>query len=47
MFLAFGVRHHPRGSRRPTVYQLAHRRLHGQLPGRCMINTGAAVSWES
>lgn len=34
MFLAFGVRHHPRGSRRPTVYQLAHQRLHGQLPRR-------------
>jgi hypothetical protein len=32
MFLAFGVRHHPQGSRRPTVYQLAHQRLHGQLP---------------
>ncbi len=28
-FLAFGVRHHPRGSNAPTVYQLAHRRLHG------------------
>lgn len=24
MFLAFGVRHHPQGSQRPTVYQLAH-----------------------
>lgn len=33
-FLAFGVRHHPQGSRRPTVYQLAHQRLHGQLPRR-------------
>lgn len=32
MFLAFGVRHHPRDSRRPTVYQLAHRRLHGRAP---------------
>jgi hypothetical protein len=30
-YLAFGVRHHPRGSRRPTVYQLAHQRLHGPL----------------
>lgn len=28
-FLAFGVRHHPRGSNAPTVYQFAHRRLHG------------------
>jgi hypothetical protein len=28
MFLAFGVRHHPRGSQRPTVYQLAHQRMH-------------------
>ncbi len=33
-YLAFGVRHHPRGSRRATVYQLAHQRLHGRLPGR-------------
>lgn len=28
-FLAFGVRHHPQGSNAPTVYRLAHRRLHG------------------
>jgi hypothetical protein len=34
MFLAFGVRHHPRGSQRPTVYQLAHQRLHDQPPRR-------------
>jgi hypothetical protein len=34
MFLAFGVRHHPQGSQHPTVYQLAHQRLHGQLPRR-------------
>jgi hypothetical protein len=27
-YLAFGVRHHPRDSNAPTVYQLAHRRLH-------------------
>jgi hypothetical protein len=33
-FLAFGVRHHPRSSRRPTVYQLAHLRMHGQPPPR-------------
>jgi len=33
-FLAFGARHHPRGSQRPTVYQLAHQRLHGQPPPR-------------
>lgn len=33
-YLAFGVRHHPQGSQRPTVYQLAHQRLHGQLPQR-------------
>lgn len=26
-FLAFGVRHHPRGSNAPTVYEIAHRRL--------------------
>jgi hypothetical protein len=34
MFLAFGVRHHPQGSQHPTVYQLAHQRLHGQPPRR-------------
>jgi hypothetical protein len=28
-FLAFGVRHHPPGSNAPTVYQIAHDRLHG------------------
>ncbi|HEX5309761.1 MAG TPA: hypothetical protein VFW38_11860 [Solirubrobacteraceae bacterium] len=33
-FLAFGVRHHPQDSRRPTVYQLAHQRLHGEPPRR-------------
>jgi hypothetical protein len=33
-YLAFGVRHHPRDSRRPTVYQRAHERLHGQPPRR-------------
>lgn len=32
-YLAFGVRHHPRGSHAQTVYQLAHRRLHDQPPG--------------
>jgi hypothetical protein len=32
-YLAFGVRHHPRGYHAQTVYQLAHRRLHGQPPG--------------
>lgn len=32
-YLAFGVRHHPRGSHAQSVYQLAHRRLHGQPPG--------------
>jgi hypothetical protein len=34
MFLAFGVRHHPRDSQRSTVYQLAHQRLHGEPPRR-------------
>jgi hypothetical protein len=29
-FLAFGVRHQPRNSNAPTVYQLAHRRLHDE-----------------
>jgi hypothetical protein len=29
VLLAVGVRHHPRGSNAPTVYQLAHRRLYG------------------
>lgn len=33
-YLAFGVRHPPRDSRRPTVYQLAHQRLHGRPPRR-------------
>lgn len=28
-YLAFGVRHHPKGSHAETVYQIAHRRLHG------------------
>ncbi len=28
-YLGFGVRHHPPGSHALTVYQLAHRRLHG------------------
>jgi hypothetical protein len=33
-YLAFGVRHHPRGSQSSTVYQLAHERLHGTPPAR-------------
>jgi hypothetical protein len=28
-YLAFGVRHHPKGSHAETVYQVAHRRLNG------------------
>lgn len=28
VFAAFGIRHHPRGSNAPTVYEIAHRRLH-------------------
>jgi hypothetical protein len=31
-YLAFGVRHHPRDSNAQTVYEIAHRRLHGKLP---------------
>jgi len=27
-YLAFGVRHHPADSNAPTVYEIAHRRLH-------------------
>jgi hypothetical protein len=27
-YLAFGVRHHPAGSNAPTLYEIAHRRLH-------------------
>lgn len=27
VYAAFGVRHHPRGSNAPTVYQIAHDRL--------------------
>jgi hypothetical protein len=33
-YLAFGARHQPKESRRPTVYQLAHKRMHGQPPPR-------------
>ena len=29
-YLAFGIRHHPRDSNAPTVYDVAHRRLHGE-----------------
>jgi hypothetical protein len=29
-YLAFGVRHHPHESNAPTVYDIAHRRLHNQ-----------------
>lgn len=28
-FLAFGTRHHPPNSHAPTVYDIAHKRLHG------------------
>jgi hypothetical protein len=28
-FAAFGVRHHPRESNAPTVYEIAHQRLNG------------------
>jgi hypothetical protein len=28
VFAAFGIRHHPRRSNAPTVYEIAHRRLH-------------------
>lgn len=28
VFAAFGIRHQPRGSNAPTVYEIAHRRLH-------------------
>ena len=28
VYLAFGVRHHPKGSHALTTYQVAHRRLH-------------------
>jgi hypothetical protein len=34
VFLAFGVRHQPKGSRRATVYVIAHHRLHGSWPPR-------------
>jgi hypothetical protein len=29
-YAAFGLRHPPRGSRQPSVYQIAHRRLHAE-----------------
>ena len=32
IYLAFGVRHHPPGSRAPTVYAIAHRRLQEDWP---------------
>lgn len=28
-YAAFGVRHHPRKANAPSVYEIAHRRLHG------------------
>ena len=31
-FLAFGVRHQPADSRAPSVYEIAHARLHGRWP---------------
>jgi hypothetical protein len=31
-YLAFGIRHHPRDSNAQTVYEIAHRRLHGDGP---------------
>ena len=30
--VAFGARHQPQGSHAPTVYAIAHRRLHGRWP---------------
>jgi hypothetical protein len=33
-FVAFGTRHQPHDSHAPTVYALAHRRLHGRWPPR-------------
>jgi hypothetical protein len=32
--LAFGVRHHPRKSHAPTVYEVAHQRMHSTPPHR-------------
>jgi hypothetical protein len=34
VFAAFGVRHHPREARTPTVYAIAHHRLHVAKPPR-------------
>lgn len=31
-FLAFGVRHQPAHSQAPSVYEIAHARLHGSWP---------------
>jgi hypothetical protein len=31
-YLGFGVGHQPSGSRAPTVYETAHRRVHGEWP---------------
>ena len=33
LFLAFGVRHHPKGSHAPTVYETANRRLSSEDDG--------------
>jgi hypothetical protein len=32
--LAFGIRHHPKGSHALTVYEIAHRRLHNAIIAR-------------
>jgi hypothetical protein len=32
MYVAFGTRHQPRGSRAPSVYAIAHQRIHGRAP---------------
>ncbi len=34
LYLAFGVAHQPSGSRAPSVYEIAHRRVHGGWPRR-------------
>jgi hypothetical protein len=34
VYLAFGVRHHPPEAHAPSVYAIAHRRLHGRWPPR-------------
>lgn len=39
-YVAFGTRHQPKGSHAPTVYAMAHRRLHGRWPSQVPAEAG-------